>query len=409
MKNARTLLVLFVSVALLAWVWRLKEHEVLTKPAAELYEMLRTRSVDRIERLMERVKGNTIKVKLGPISGRCLGGLYAQYLGVLPCPLPAEVRVAFDERMASMYRQKVTFRRCKPKEPDTCVVASYTVLNQAPGLLEAYLGSDKMRMNLHGFIGIAEEKVRIAKLFLDWPALCRSAAYRLNEERCRLLQSVVSDLNGRDLIAYGMTELLPSPDGLLNVWYMDMLLRHAGAEFLYYVPALGDGYASLGLYQFTFFALREDKERVEGVNIVSAFMKKGGEKVPGSVTALRGHQHHTAAFYFAVHNLASLISRFSEEEAKTFKEVHHKAQDEMVVIVACAHHSPRYTRAGVSSWLQALDKAKHPPKPKKGKKGAQAKQASINTDLVSLLPVDADLRAYGKKTKGNLLAVYRVK
>lgn len=404
MKNAKTFLVLFVSIALLVWVWGLKDHEVLTKPVAEVYEVLRIRSAAKIEELKERVKGNTVLVDLSSLAGYRLGGLYAVYLGILPGPVPGKVKVSFDERMANMYHQKVMFEKCGQKDLSSCTTSSETVLNHAPGLLEAYLSSDKMKMNLSQFIGIAEDRVRLAKLSMDWPALCRSAAYRLNKERCELLQSIVGELNGRDLIAYGMTELLSSSDGRLNVRYMDVLLRYAGAQFLYYVPALGDGYASLGLYQFTFYAIRKDAQRVEGVNVVNAFIKKGGEQVPGSVIYLRGHQHHTAAFYFAVHNLASLISGLKDSEFKTLKSVYHKMQAEMVVIVACAHHAPGYTRSAVIAWLKVLDQATHPPKKKKGQK-----VKPVNTDLIPLLTLKADLRAYGMKTMGNLEAVYRVK
>lgn len=413
-KNLRTITVVAVSLAILFIVWGTKEHTAIT---AEIREFLRKpaqhertyeeRKADAVLKLVEQketAKANLVHVDLSSLAGRNLADLYTKYLGLSAGRVPTSVDVSFDERMASMYHQKVMFKKCKKKDSENCVVASDTVLSQSPELLNNYLKSDKMKMGLKAFISVADEKVAKGKKYLDWPMLCKSSAYRLNQERCKLLQSIVGDLQGKDLIAYGMTELLPSADGDLNVKYMDVILRNAGAQFLYYVPALGDRYASIALYQFTFFALREDDEKVEGVSVVNSFVKEGGEKLPGSVVSLSGNQHHTAAFYFAVHNLASFLSRLGQQEVKTLLAIHHKVQTEMVVLIACAHHAPGHTFPTVTRWLRAVEKAKHVSKPKKGKKAVP-----VNTELVSMFPRVADMRMYAKKSEANLRAVYDLK
>ncbi len=425
MAKIRTYVVLALCFATLFLVWGMKESlevapavtEILRKPLPLLrertHEERKAEAVAKLAEHKESVKNNVVHVDLSPIAGRKLGDLYTKYLGLSAGRIPQTVNVSFDERMASMYHQKVMFEKCKKKNGSKiCVVASDTVLSQSPELLENYLKSDRMKMGIKDFISIADEKMARGKKFLDWRRLCKSAAYRLSDEKCKLLQSIVGDLQGKDLIAYGMTELLPSDDGELNVKYLDIVLRNAGAQFLYNVPALGDRYASLGLYQFTFFALREDDEKVEGVSVVNSFVKEGGDKLPGSVVALSGHQHHTAAFYFAVHNLASLISRLGKQEMKTLTEVHHKAQTEMVVLIACAHHAPGHTFPTAGKWLRALEQAKHPPKPK-SKKGKGKKVAvvspPVNTNLMTMFPPEADMPMYARKSEANLRAVYKMK
>ena len=413
-KNLRTVTVVAVSLALLFIVWGTKEHisitaeirEFLRKPAPHerTYEERKLEATTKLAEQKELAKNNVVHVDLAPIAGRNLGDLYTKYLGLSAGRVPASVDVSFDERMASMYHQKVMFKKCKKRDPENCTVASDTVLSQSPELLNNYLKSDKMKMGIKEFISIANEKVARGKKYLDWPMLCKSSAYRLNQERCKLLLSIVGDMQGKDLIAYGMTELLPSADGDLNVKYLDLILRNAGAQFLYYVPALGDRYASIALYQFTFFALREDDEKVEGVSVVNSFVKEGGDKLPGSVVLLSGHQHHTAAFYFAVHNLASFLSRLGQQEVKTLLVIHHKVQVEMVVLVACAHHSPGHTFPTATRWLRALEKVKHPPKLKKWKR-----VVPVNTELVPMFPMVADMRMYAKKSEANLMAVYNLK
>ena len=256
-------------------------------------------------------------------------------------------------------------------------------------------------MNMKEFIAVADGKVAVAKKSIDWDRLCKLRVYHLDALKCKTLKEIMGNIYGRDLIAYGMTELLPSKIGETNTLYLDVMLRNAGAQFLYHAPSLGDGYASLGLYQFTFLALREDAERVEGTNIVNSMVGPKGDKIPGSVVALFGHEHHTAAFYFAVHNVAGVLGQLNNKQAETLSKIHHTHQDEMVIMIACAHHNPKYTRQVIARWLDV--KAK-PAVKQKGKK-----QVPPSTDIVPMFPKKADLNMYAIKSRNNLIAMYNIK
>lgn len=321
------------------------------------------------------------RVDLTPLQGYKLGDLYSGNLGLKHGQLvPRYVDVSFDERMGHFYRKKILWEKCK-KSTGVCKEATETVLSKAPQLYERYLKEDKQKMNLLQFVAVADSKIAEAKKYLDYKKLC--TVYRLDDKKCRLLKAIVSNLKGKDMVAYGMTELLPSADGKLNVRYMDILLRHAGAEFFYHVPALGDGLASLGLYQFTMFALRDDDEVTEGASMVNSFVSKGGPTIPGSVVYLEGHQHHVAAFYFAVHNLAKLVGALSPKGVTLLSAKHGEYQDEMVIYIACAHHLPGVARPRTARW--------------------------INGGFKSSLFVaygKTPIARYAVKTKGNLLALY---
>lgn len=378
------------------------------KPMRELtYEERRDEAKEKIGGHKNGVLNNTVVVDLSPLVGKKLADLYAKYLGMESGPVPPTIKVSFDERMATMYNQKVEWKRCSKKDPKLCKVASDTVLSQAPELLRRYIESNKMKMNLKEFIAIADEKTALAKKSIDWTALCKSKVYRLNEKKCELLQAIVKNIRGKDMVAYGMTELLPSSEGETNVKYIDIILRNAGAQFLYYVPALGDGLASLGFYQFTFLALREDALRTEGSNVVSAYVGDKGEKIPGSVVALSGHQHHTAAFYFAVHNIASFLSRISPSQVATLGKIHNQHQDEMVILIACAHHAPSATFPVLAKWLDLKGKPITPKKVKKNKKQKVVKPSEV--DIVPMFPKRLDMKRYAEKSRNNLLAVYALK
>lgn len=371
-------------------------------PTAKLtYEERRDLAAENIKKQKAELAGKSEVVDLRTLTAWKLGDLYAKYLGLSNGPIPPSATVSFEERMASMYHQKVNFKRCKKKDPTNCKVASDTVLSQAPELLQRYIEGDKMKMDLKKFIAIADVKVAAGKKAIDWKALCKSRAYRLKEEKCKLLQDIVKNLRGEDMVAYGMTELLPSMDGELNHRYLDVLLKSAGAQFLYHVPALGDRYASLGLYQFTFLALREDDEKVEGTSVVNTFVKDANQKLPGSVVALTGHQHHTAAFYFAVHNIASAISRTNKKQTVTLMALHETHLSEMVILVACAHHAPGYTFPVFERWLDASAKAIELAK----KKGVKPEKV----DIVPMFGTKADMRMYAYKSRNNLYTMYHPK
>lgn len=403
MKKVQALCVIAVTLLLMSCQKpEKKETSTASSPPASdgerTYEERRDEAALKIKKHKEGVVESKVRVDLSSLTGRKLSSLYAQYLGINPGPVPPFTNVSFDERMASMYHQKVFFKKCKKKKPDECIVSSDTVLSQAPELLERYIDSNKMKMDLKRLIAIADEKVVLAKKHIDWAMLCKSAAYRLDAKKCKLLQEIVANINGKDLVAYGMTELLPSPDGDLNVLYMDVLLRNAGAQFLYHVPALGDRYASLGLYQVTFFSLRKDEMKVAGTNVVSSMVRNGGEKIPDSVVHLSSHQHHTAAFYFAVHNIAEFLNRASTKQVATLAKIHQKHLDEMVILVACAHHHPGLTYPVIKKWLDM----KGAPQSTSNRK----KKEITEVDIVPMFPLKADLRMYAKKSRNNLAAVY---
>lgn len=382
----------FIFVVLLAGCQKAPQIEAEGKKKTEVPKVPQTRE----ERVAASVKGvvsiesktsTGTEVDLRPLKGYKLNDLYAEYFGLTKGEfVPDFTVVSFEEVLSAMYQKKIKFRRCyiNSKKIEVCREATDTVLSQAPELYSRYIKGDKKKMSLKEFIKIAEGKMASSKKSLDWAKVC--ARYKLNQEKCRLLQVVVSELNGKDMIAYGMTELLPSSDGRLNVIYMDLLLKNAGSEFLHHVPALGDELASLGLYQFTMYALRDDDTVREGASIINSFVMDGGEKIPGSVVMLTGNDHHVAAFYFAVHNLARLMAKLSPKGVTNLASKYKNHKDEIVIFIAASHHAPAAAVRKTAIW--------------------------VNSDFRGNI-LDAyskhRIRTYGIKTKANLLAIKQLK
>ena len=337
-------------------------------------------SLEAIKVAKEEKAADKKTISLGPLAGRKLGDLYAKYLGLPSGLVPSHTDVSFDENLSKLFEQKINFERCNKK--GICKESTETVLSKVPELYSSYLISDKKKMSFKNFVAVANQKVNSGKKSLDWDKLCKH--YKLTQEKCQVNKAIISNLQGKDLIAYGMTELLPSSEGKLNVEYMDVLLQNAGTEFIYNIPALGDGLTSIGFYQFTMYSIRKDDESTDGASIVNAFVKEGGDKIPDSVVNLRGHEHHTAAFYFAVHNLSRLVASLSPKGVTILKGKHGNYQDEMVMYIAAAHHAPEPAKNMTKAWIQ--------------KNMSKSIFAAYGKHRIA---------AYAVKTKANLLSVYK--
>lgn len=303
-------------------------HNAADKKLVDLRHMAMRKKEDK--------RGKEVEVR------RLVNDFYATNLGLSHTkdgtPLPDELAVSFDANMAEFWKKKV-------RREDV----TDSTLGKAPEILERYLQSPRGFTTLSQFIGSTDRVVEKAKKSLDWERLC--VRYKLHAQKCALLRQVILPFRGKDFIAYGMTELLPQ-DGRFNVKYLDMLLRHAGTSYLMHFPAMHDDMLSLGFYQFTSFALRKDEEVTEGTSIVNGFVKEGGRKIPDSVAYLVGDDHHVAAVYFAVHNLAKMIYFLNDKSAKMFARRHKDFQSEMVMFVASAHHLPGAAWIATRKWIE---------------------------------------------------------
>ena len=329
------------------------------------------------ERLNEKkvvdLKKLSHHTKNSKIVRRKVSDFYALHLG-LPhvkngVELPDSLPVSFDANMASFWKAKVSRDN-----------VSDSTLGKAPEILERYLTSPREYTTLTEFIKRVDTVVGKAKKSLDWQKLCKR--YSLADKKCAVLQAVVSKLGGKDFVAYGITELLPNnPE--LNVLYLDMLLRNAGVSYVMNTPAMHDDMLSLGFYQFTSFSVRKDDEEVEGASVVNGFVKDGGLTIPDSVVYLKGDDHHVAAVYFAVHNLAKMIAKLSDKGVLILASKHQNFQDEMVMFIAAAHHLPSPAWKETRRWVEG------------GMKGDISRSYSKANKL------------YALKTHGNLIALYK--
>ncbi len=314
------------------------------------------------------------KVDLSTISGRNLSDLYVKMLGIPSGIIPSHAEINFSKVLADMWVGKLTRKKG---------VSEATIDNAHTPV--ALYQEDARKINLKQFITEAEAEVKIVKANLNWDKVC--AGYKLKDKQCFTLKLVAKDIRGLDLVAYGMTELLPSSDGKLNVKYLDILLKNAGSNFVMAVPAMADSYLSLGFYQFTSLALRDDGIALEGASKASRYLPEK-YRIPGSVIKLRNGENHRAAYLFVIHNLATLVKKLNEKQTATLQSVAKSKPGDIVTFMAVAHHSPSGAIKAMKSWLSSKDKTKKVHAP-----------GHLNPHLKGRLV------AYGYKTDSNLDAL----
>lgn len=295
------------------------------------------------------------------------GELYADLIGVSG-QLPLSSNIDFEKNLKSMWDKK---NARKKGVTDVARATSVDVLK--------YYSTNKTYMTVDEYVLWINRDIETLKKNIDWVGVC---GVRMRGLECELLKALSYGIYGRDLVAYGLTELMPSENGTLNVKLLDVLLRNAGRQYLDSVPALYDKYTSRSLWQFTQFAVYQANSELRGASSINVHVK-APYKIPGSVSMLRSADHHRAAYLFAVANLRDLVLRMTDAERINLKQKHRKHPDEIVQFIAIAHHLPSPAIKGARKW--AANKMK--------------------TELrISLGP---KLSKYANKTQGNLLALYK--
>jgi hypothetical protein len=248
-------------------------------------------------------------------------------------------------------------------------------------ILENFANGPKTRMDAKEFVKRATKVVNRIHDELDYNAFCDKM--NMDKEQCETLEDITDDLRGRDMVAYGMTELFPSFDGEVNMRIMNGVLQNAGEEFLNDVPAFGDPLLSKGLYQFTSYAVCWDDRGPQGASIVNQFVTRK-HQIPQSVMLLSMRDQHAAAFLFTTYNVARWIRRMNTTQMKTFRKLMPSHQSELIQYIAVSHHMPARTISYANMWLD-----------RKGK-----------DEFLDFLP--PHLKMYGRKTKSNYEAVKKI-
>jgi len=273
----------------------------------------------------------------GRLAGRNVNNDFRLLMGNLPTDpkfkdpiyiIPPRLRVNFSEQLDILWNQKIEISEGSRVVPET-----------AGAITTEYREGPASRLSLEAYIEQIDQSINGIKESKDfWNNVAHIKG--LNAREAELVESICRSFDGKDLMAYALTELMPSlSDGELNAGVMDFLLKNAGKEYVESIPARYDDKTSFGPYQFTDNAVYHVEER-RGASITNMALPSN-QRIPGSVGKLRGDDHHKAAFLFAVDNIANLVKMASRiGKLDVLNQIWRSKHMELIQIIATAHHGP---------------------------------------------------------------------
>lgn len=311
------------------------------------------------------IKFGEIKINTNELAGKKLGGLYKHYLGLEDSIVPKILKVDFEKQLKTLWQmkeEKSGLTRPAEKTRDN--------------LFEEY-NKKRTGMDLEMYKNEATSSVENVYNNLNWEKAGKK--FKLNENKIDLLKEFAKEIKGSEILAYSLTELMPSDTGEINVKILDLLLKNAGREFVESIPAVYDHYTSFGPFQFTHYSIFNDGKKREGASKLAEFLNI--DNFPSSVTNIRGNQNFEAAYLFAIYNLILLIKSLSSANIEKIKKYWNKNEDDLIQYIATAHNKPADARKAARRWIDNDLKSDY----------------SISCKKIPLL--------YAKKTKSNYKAI----
>lgn len=277
----------------------------------------------------------------GDLEGRVLGDLYADYLGTAGRRIGPRIEVDFTRQLKRLWEKKFARFEVNP-------VATEASKN----LIEGYKKGEHAPVTLENYVRDIDRALKPLKTAgtINWQTV--KDLKKLDDLGVKTVAAVAGAIDSKALLAYSLTELMPSADGELNLKVLKFLLKNAGPEFLYAVPAISDPMTSFGPYQFTSYALFDTPEEKRGASVMNQAVRSEF-KIPGSVIKLREAQHHLAAYLFALDNIALLVRGLDAKQLAIFEKGWRQNIGDLVEFIATAHHLPGYAANNARAWISA--------------------------------------------------------
>ncbi len=273
----------------------------------------------------------------GKLEGKRFSDLYARYLGIKDGTRLGKVLTTdFKKNFSDMWSRKAERSHSK------VVDAARDELVSKYEKSATYTTFEEYTDHLSGLVTDVQEN-------LSWKIIVKEM--KMKNSEINLAKKISLSISGKDIVAYIMTELMPSANGSLNRTFLDFLLRNAGQEYIEGIPALSDRKCSFGCYQFTEYAVFSNKKESRGASVINLALPKE-KRIPGSVIYLRGSDHHKAAYLFAVYNICCLIRKLNQKEMAILESKWKSNKDELFLYCATAHHNPGRARDAARLWLK---------------------------------------------------------
>jgi hypothetical protein len=314
------------------------------------------------------------RYNLSEIEGLPNGGLAEWYLDYHGKRIPHELEISFPDNLEHMYAEKVANLPDTVSDADAKHIAQFG--NEA---IQTYanlwqegpdaLGIPKIPEGLTEYpyfthlVNSFSDIERDVLEQVDWESLAH--AYGLHDAwYVDMLRHLASRAQGRSLVAYSMTEIMPygSSGAADNIPLYDFMIRHAGMAFVMQIPSMFDPQISFGPFQFTRFAIDSGIAAPHDGLAVNQYLPEE-VRVPSHLEEFANlspdeaiRVHVTAAVLFGLQNIAMAMRALVHEHAG--KEVLDAIADmdgaTFAAMLAMHHHRPSEARRALLAWAHGV-------------------------------------------------------
>jgi len=333
------IVVIAIVVVIVSWRYVVNKHfHPVESKQAETQKRVAVRDLSQLQ-----IKTPIAIYSSVQLFGRKLDDLYAEYIcAEKKQKIEAIQRINFAECLKSLWLRKKKIAI----ENDTAAAVGFDLVSDYQDLA---IAGKLTKVNIHQYIGKIDGVMRKIRTRIDWERVRKIK--RLNDAELKLVKSIAWLFDGRDLVAYAMTEVLPSNDGGLNVEFMDFLLQNAGEEYVNAIPAVHDTKTSFGPLQFTEYALYESGGERRGASFLNPALP-ADLRIGGSVVSLRTTEdHYKAAMLFVIGNIADIVRLLNEKQLTTLSVKWMNNESDLLGYVAAAHHGPVKAHRAFKLWL----------------------------------------------------------
>ena len=283
----------------------------------------------------------------GPLAETKISDLYAQYLGMDKLGADIGEHIVYSPKHALAMLLVAKIERANANEK---------ILAEQKAMLSAFAehlyrgyNENGLKTDIVHYQAIIEKAISPVRTALEKSFKSGPATHSLrSQEQIDLVVEAQKYIGGKELIAYSLTELMPSHNGLFNKIFLDFLLRSAGEDFVERIPSMNDSLISFGPYQMTNLPFEEGRF---GVKYVDEHLNT--KFLPTNVSDLSGVQHHQAAYLFMVGNLMNLTSKLSSQQVHEMSRVIKEEPLVVTLFAALSHHSPAGGRAAMKAYAEA--------------------------------------------------------
>ncbi len=286
-------------------------------------------------------------INTGELAGSTLGDEYKVMIGISGTIASSVPAVDFGQVLKKMWDYKLD--KYKKNGPELKSFFEKNVRPYVEGEIKP------TTTTLDAYISDIDKIVNDVNGSIDWNVVEKSF-YGLDQRKLAVLKRAANMINGRDIAAYLLTEIMPSMDnGKVNKAAFEFLLRNAGIEFVELIPSMNDDLISFGPAQITKDAVsyagpQKPDEPIGGASKVNLSLPQG-KKIPDKVEEIKGKDHYKTAQLLAINNLAILIAGLDDTQVDTLERGMAANKLSLVEYIATAHNNPAEARAAARRWL----------------------------------------------------------